>query len=143
MRAALLALPLLAACSGGGNVLTNAIFAPLPDPRAEAAAQSGGVPVADTILRVETAPMPGGLILSAVALPPRQGYWDPALVPVRADADGVLVLEFRLLPPLNAATAGPPPSREVLAGVLLTEDDLAGVRRITVQGVGNRVTVRR
>ena len=54
-----------------------------------------------------------------------------------------LVLEFRAWPPITTTRVGSQPSREVSAATFLSNQDLAGIRRIVVQGVENQVTISR
>ena len=92
---------------------------------------------------VSAAPMPGGAIISTVGLPPTQGFWEAQLVRLPTEAPGTLLLEFRILPPIEPKPAGTQPSREVLAGTFISDQDLAGIRTITVQGRQNRRSIRR
>ncbi|TFL18223.1 hypothetical protein [Jannaschia formosa] len=102
-----------------------------------------GEPLVDQIVSLEIAPTPGGAIVSAVGLPPTQGYWDADLVRVPTEEPSVLLLEFRLLPPPEPRPVGTQPSREVLAGRVLSLQDLAGISTIAVQAQRNRATSRR
>ncbi|MFT6932765.1 MAG: hypothetical protein ACJAXT_001464 [Paracoccaceae bacterium] len=86
--------------------------------------------------------MPGGAIISAVGIPPVQGYWAADLVEGNRDG-GTLTLEFRILEPVTATREGTSPSREVLAGVFLTDQQLQGITTIVVLGQLNRRSVRR
>ena len=131
----------LAGCSSGGGVGGILFGNDRSDP--VSVARASDVPVADEIVSLDAAPTPGGVIVSAVALPPTQGYWDARLVPLAADDPSVYLMEFRLLPPLLPLPSGTQPSREVLGGTFLTTGDLAGIRSIAVQGVRNRRTIRR
>ena len=135
----------VAACDGGGTPsgLRGLLFGRSVSDPVPAARASEGVPVADTIVALQAAPTPGGVIVSAVARPPTQGHWDARLVPLPNGDPSVYLMEFRLLPPLGPAPAGTAPSREVLGGTFLTRQDLAGVRTIAVQGTRNRQSVRR
>ncbi|WP_370268492.1 hypothetical protein [Nioella sp.] len=87
--------------------------------------------------------MPGGAIVRAVGLPPRQGYWEADLVEVGRD-NGELVFEFRVYQPLDPNTRpGTQQSREILAGTSLSRQDLSGIRSIVVIAAQNRRSVRR
>ncbi|MFO6463548.1 hypothetical protein [uncultured Jannaschia sp.] len=109
----------------------------------EVARATTSQPVVDQVLSLEAAQTPGGAIISTVGLPPTQGFWEAELVQVPADDPGVLLLEFRILPPVTRQPVGTQPSREVLAGRVFTTQDLAGVRTITVRGARNQRSIRR
>lgn len=89
--------------------------------------------------------VPGGVILRAVGLPPLQGYWGAELVPANDGAveNGVLTYLFELLPPTTATRVSTERSREVLAGLFLSDQDLRGVREVRVaadqNALGRRV----
>jgi len=100
-----------------------------------------------TLIRDLTAldvdPLPGGAIVRAVGLPPRQGYWQADLVLV-SDDDRELVFEFRVFEPTDpAARVGPPRSREIVTATSLSRHDLEGIPSITVIAQENRRSVRR
>ena len=94
------------------------------------------------VTRLNVDPHPGGAIVRAIGLPPRQGFWDAELVEVER-ADGRLVFEFRVFPPPTATRQSTTRSREILAGRALSRQDLAGIRTITVQAQSNRRSVSR
>lgn len=100
-------------------------------------------PVVDQVLSLDVAATPSGAIVSAVGLPATQGFWDAELVRLPTDDASLLLLEFRILPPLFPHPEGTQPSREVLAATVLSNQDLAGIRTIAVQGIQNRRSVRR
>lgn len=100
-------------------------------------------PVIDQVLSLTVDPTPGGAIVSTVGLPPTQGFWEAELVQVPTDDATTLLFDFRILPPLEPRRTGTQPSREVLAGTILSNQDLAGIRTIAVQGAQNRRSVRR
>lgn len=100
-------------------------------------------PLIRELTALDVDPMPGGAIVRAVGLPPRQGYWQADLVLV-SDADSDLVFEFRVFEPSDpAARVGPPRSREVVTATSLSRHDLDGIRSITVIAQENRRSVRR
>ncbi|GIT91949.1 hypothetical protein JANAI62_24060 [Jannaschia pagri] len=109
---------------------------------AEAQAQPR-LPIVDQVVSLDVAATPGGAIISTVGLPPTQGFWEADLVRLPSDDPTVMLFEFRILPPLTPRPAGPQPSREVLGGAVVTNQDLAGIRTIAVQGQRNRRSVRR
>ncbi|KAJ55851.1 hypothetical protein ACMU_08745 [Actibacterium mucosum KCTC 23349] len=88
---------------------------------------------------------PGGAIVQAVAVPPEQGYWRAELV-IADDIDvetGTLVLYFTAFPSPLKEPAGSEFSRELTAGLFLSDQTLAGVRTIAVRGASNQQTSRR
>mgnify|MGYP000126737599 CR=1 FL=1 len=95
------------------------------------------------VLSLSVDPLPGGAIVRAMGLPPRQGYWEADLVEVGRE-DGEIVFEFRVYRPVDANTrVGTQRSREILAGTSLTTQDLAGIRQIVVIAQQNRRSVSR
>lgn len=102
-------------------------------------------PLVAQVVSMKVDQMPGGAIISAVGLPPYQGYWDAELVPEPGDTaeDGTLVFDFRAVPPAVAVRSGTEPSREVTAGQFLSDQDLATVRTIIVRGQANQRSSRR
>ena len=97
------------------------------------------------VLSLKVDRLPGGAIINAMGLPPTQGYWSADLVPLNGGKPdkGTLVYEFRLAPPPGPEPVGEKRSREVLTGLFVSDQDLAGVRRITVLAERNKRTVRR
>ncbi|MBS8225981.1 hypothetical protein [Vannielia litorea] len=92
-----------------------------------------------TSLQVERTP--GGAILTAVGLPPSQGYWDAQLVPVGPGGlpqNGVMVYDFRIEQPLEFQIEGTPRSREVTVGIHLSNIELSRISRIVVRGQVNQ-----
>lgn len=100
-------------------------------------------PVVEQVVSLEIAQTRSGAIISAVGLPPTQGYWEADLVPVANNDPSVLLLDFRILPPPLANRVGTQPSREVLAGLVLSTQDLAPYRTIVVRGSLNSRSVAR
>ena len=95
------------------------------------------------IVSLDVVPSPGGAVISAMGLPPQQGYWEADLVEVSRE-NGELVFEFRVYQPIDPDTrVSTQRSREILAGTALSRFDLAGIRTVTVIGQQNRRTVRR
>ena len=91
-------------------------------------------------LRVEKAP--GGAIIRATGLPPIQGYYDGVLLPLGSE-DGVLSYEFRASAPPVPTRVSTQQSREVVIGLFVSDQTLAGVREIRVSGASNALAVRR
>jgi hypothetical protein len=102
-------------------------------------------PLVAEILEVTAEPMPGGAILTVTARAATQGWWDADLVLREGDGTdpAAPVYDFRVQPPLRPAPVSTPQSREVTAAVFLSDDELDGVRSITVQGAANARAVRR
>ncbi|MGL4309169.1 MAG: hypothetical protein ACRCSU_01685 [Paracoccaceae bacterium] len=92
------------------------------------------------VTRMQVNPMPGGAIVQAVGLPPTQGWWDADLVAENdgvPDENGVLTLRFVVAEPRRKQAVSTQQSREVTAGLFLSDQDLEPVRRIVVTGAGN------
>lgn len=100
-------------------------------------------PLAAAVVALEAAPTPGGVIVTATATNPTQGYWDAALVPVPSGDPGVLLLEFRMEPPPGRQPVGAPATREAVAGLFVSTQDLGAARAIAVRGATNQRIVRR
>ncbi|MBY6047635.1 hypothetical protein [Vannielia litorea] len=93
------------------------------------------------VTRLSVERTPGGAIITAVGLPPSQGYWDAELVPATPDGlprNGVMVYDFRIERPLEFQIEGPPRSREVTVGIHLSNIELASISRIIVRGQVNQ-----
>jgi hypothetical protein len=95
------------------------------------------------VISLSVDPLPGGAIVRAMGLPPRQGYWEADLVEIGRE-DGEIVFEFRVYRPADPNTrVSTQRSREILAGTSLTTQDLAGIRQIVVIAQQNRRSVSR
>ena len=101
------------------------------------------VPLVDQIVSLKVDQGPGGAIVSTVGLPPTQGFWKAELVRVPDEDPSTYRMEFQILPPIASQPQGTQPSREVLAGTFLSDQTLAGIRRIVVQGARNQRVVSR
>ena len=89
---------------------------------------------------------PGGAIVRATALPPSQGWFAPELVSLDPDGrpiDGVLSYGFRAVPPETPTRASTRQSRELSAGVFVSNAVLDRVRVIQVTGARNSRIARR
>jgi hypothetical protein len=102
-----------------------------------------GRPLVDTVLSMEVEPIPGGAIVRARGVTPTQGWWDAELVAQDLDDKGVLVYEFRLLPPTGKAGVGTQTSREIDVAIYISDVKLEPVREIVVQGATNARSARR
>lgn len=149
--AAMAALLFLGACGGVAQSRLNPLnwfqaSAPetLEPRRGWAAVEDNRALVADvTDLTVER--FPGGAIVRATGLPPTQGWWDAELVPDNdfRPVDGVLSFRFVVAAPRGPARTGTPVSREVTAGIVVSNFKLAETRQITVTGASNARSSRR
>ncbi|WP_179379923.1 hypothetical protein [Jannaschia marina] len=141
---AVMALTALAGC-GLGESRVNPLnwFGSDREERIEAARTDPGRPVVQQVVSLKAEPTPGGVIVSAVGLPPTQGFWEAELARIPTEDAGVMLLQFNISPPLTPEPVGTQPSREVLAGAFFTTQELAGVRTIAVQGQTNRRSVSR
>jgi hypothetical protein len=88
-------------------------------------------------------PIPGGAVVRARGVTPTQGWWDAELVARDVDEKGVLVYEFRLVPPTGQTDVNTQQSREIDVAIYISDVKLAAVREIVVQGARNARSVRR
>lgn len=141
---AVLALSTLAAC-GVGQSRLNPLnwFGSDREERVEAVVAAPDRPVVQEVVSLTADRTQGGAIVTAVGRPPTQGFWEAELTRVASNDPSVLLLTFNILPPLVAEPVGTPPSREVLAGAVFTDQELSGVRTIVVQGLANRRSITR
>ena len=100
-------------------------------------------PLVDAVLTLAVEQIPGGAIIRATGQTPTQGWWKADLVAQPVTEDGVLVFEFRLLPPITQTDVNTPRSREVTVATYLSDIKLDAVREIVVQGASNARTARR
>lgn len=100
-------------------------------------------PLVETVVSMTVEPMPGGAIVRARGLAPTQGWWAAELVPARTEAEGVLIYEFRLLPPVGRADVNTPRSREIDVAIFVSDYKLERAGEIVVQGATNARTSRR
>lgn len=102
-------------------------------------------PLVAEIITLRVEPVPGGAIIRATGLPPRQGYYDGALLPVGREIaeNGVLNYEFRASQPLEQTRVSTQRSREVVVGRFVSDQTLAGASQIRVSAGGNALIVRR
>lgn len=105
--------------------------------------KADGRPLIEAVLTLSVEPMPGGAIVRARGQTPTQGWWEAELVPLPVDENGVLVYEFRLLPPITKTDVNTPRSREVDVAIYISDYKLEAVREIVVQGATNARVARR
>lgn len=144
--AALLALALLAGCSGFGQSRLNPFnwFGPRAttveafalerpaDPR----------PLIEMIVDMTIEPLPSGALVRATGRAATQGYWQAELTVGTVDEAGNLPIAFRVIPAAEGAAVGTPRTREITAAVSLRADTLAKAKQITVQGAQNSKSAR-
>ena len=86
---------------------------------------------------------PGGAIIRATGQANRVGPFDVRLIADEAASkDGTLVFDLKALQQAGARNTGPR-ARQVTVGRWITDQDLSGIRTITVRGANNARTVRR
>lgn len=149
--AAVAALTLLGAC-GGFQLSSLNPFGWFSASSEESIVPEGGWatvqdnrPLVDQVTEMAVEAFPGGAIVRATGLPRTQGWWDAELVPENdfRPVDGVLTFRFVVAAPRTAAREGTPMSREVTAGIYVSDFKLRDVRQITVIGERNARSSRR
>ncbi|MEX3015695.1 hypothetical protein [Gymnodinialimonas hymeniacidonis] len=109
------------------------------DPDAAAGTPSDPRSLVSEITQLSVEQTTSGAILRATGVTPVQGYFDAELVLAEIN-NGAIVFEFRAAPPVGQPTPG---LQTIVAGVDLTNGELAGIRSITVIGANNRRSVSR
>lgn len=102
-------------------------------------------PLVTQIIDLRLERVPGGAIIRATGLPERQGFFDGELVAANRGVpeDGILGYQFRVSAPEGATAPGTPQSREMIVGLFVSDQTLAGVRRIQVNAAQNALAVSR
>ena len=100
-------------------------------------------PLVDTVLSMAVEPIPGGAVVRARGVTPTQGWWDAELVGQPVDENGVLIYEFRLVPPVGKTDVNTQASREIDVAIYISDVKLENVREIVVQGATNARSARR
>jgi hypothetical protein len=86
---------------------------------------------------------PGGALIRAEGVVARQGAFDVRLIKMPEESDETtMVYALQALQPPRGA-AGPESARRVTAAEFVTDNELAGIRTIRVQGATNAQTSRR
>ncbi len=147
LLAALIGLTLLSACGGLRASRLNPFnwfgrSAPAAQVQLTVAPADPRALVAQ-VLTMAVEPYPGGAIVRATGLPPTQGFWEAELVARPLDENGVLVLDFRVFPPISSAGVINQQSREITVAYNLSDIKLQGISEIVVQGAGNARSSRR
>lgn len=146
---ALTCVALLAACGGASESRLNPLNwfgrSQTVEVSSDVARQTDGRSLISQVVALRAEPVPGGAILRATGVPPRQGYFNGELVAINGEGprNGVLAYEFRIASPGTQTRVGPAQSREVIVGRFVSEQTLQGVRQIRVQGASNALVVRR
>ena len=96
-----------------------------------------GRPV-DQITDLTIERVPGGILLRATGLAARQGLYDVQLVP--QNKDGVLTYRFEGVEPASQTPIGAAATREVIVARTLTDQQLAEVHTIRIEGQRNALT---
>ncbi|MGB8812544.1 MAG: hypothetical protein WCC57_05110 [Paracoccaceae bacterium] len=100
-------------------------------------------PLVEQVLSMSVEPMQGGAIVRATGLSPNQGWWDGELVAREIDENGVLIYDFRLVPPLEQTAVSTQRSREVTVAARVSNRKLESITQIVVQGATNARSSRR
>ncbi len=102
-------------------------------------------PLVGQVVAMNVERIPGGAIVRATGLPPRQGFYDGELVPLNDEEpeDGILTFEFRAAAPEFQTRVSTQQSREVVVGRFVSDQTLDGVRAIRVVGLANALVSRR
>lgn len=110
---------------------------------AELATGGEVLPLVAGLKSLTAEPIPGGVILHAVGVSPRQAYHGAELMPVPTDEAGVMVFDFVALPPEGPSAVGSERSRELTVATKLTNRGLEGIRLLRVRSASNTLSVRR
>jgi hypothetical protein len=94
-------------------------------------------PLVDNVLSMVVEKTPGGAIVRATGISPTQGYYDAELVARPLDENGVLVYDFRIMPPPFSKPVGVNRTREVTVAAALSNIKLDVISQIVVQGANN------
>lgn len=99
-------------------------------------------PVVGQIVSINFERTSFGMIVTAAASLPNQGYYSAELVPSTEARSDQLVFEFRAWPPREITTVGSPKQRELAAAIFLSDQTVRGIREITVIGGSNQLSRR-
>jgi len=99
----------------------------------------------DQVLTMRVERVSGGALVHAMGLSPTQGFWDGDLVAQNGGVpvNGVLSYDFRIQQPPGFERVSTQQSREVLVGLFVSDQDLAGVSQIRVVAARNARVARR
>jgi hypothetical protein len=96
----------------------------------------------DSITTMAVERIPGGALVRATGIAPRQGFFNADLVPV-AVSGGQMTLAFRAQGPREFTETGPVRAREITAARFFTTQELGGIRTIRVEAATNARSSRR
>ena len=96
----------------------------------------------ETVDALTVAPVRGGALVQATGTAARLGAFNAQLVPV-SRADGTLRLAFRVAYPADAIATGTASQRQVNAAVVLSSEEVRGLRQIEVFGAASARVSRR
>ena len=113
------------------------------EPRRGYGAEQDYRQLADQVTDLVVERSPVGIIITATALMPTQGWFNAKLVRVEEENAEEAIFAFRVEAPIGAKPVGPARSREITAGAFLSNQDAAGLRNIRVVGARNSLTARR
>lgn len=139
---------LLASCSGSGSVSSLNPFrrAPAPEETLVTAARAAdGRELIATITELRAEPTRNGIILRALGKTPVQGFYEVVLSETNRgfpDATGTLTFELRGRAPELPLVANTDRSRDIMAGVFLSNVELKSVKALRVVAAQNQITIR-
>jgi hypothetical protein len=100
-------------------------------------------PLADQLTDLSVERTASGLVITATALMPTQGWYFAELLRVNEDNATEAIYEFHVLDPYGTTRVSTPRSREITAGAFLSTDEAAGIRTIRVIAARNSLTKNR
>ena len=108
-------------------------------------ARDDGRVLVDQVTSMRVNRTPAGAVVEVIGLPPTQGYWEADIFALNDGypVEGVLTYEFRVAKPIVQSRQGTPTSREITAGIAISNARLQGVRSIRVVGARTSRTARR
>lgn len=139
---------LLASCSGSGSVSSLNPFSRAPAPEetlVTATRVPDGRELIATLTELRAEPTRNGIILRALGKAAVQGYYDVELSETNnglPDETGTLTFEFRGKPPALPLAANTERSREIVAGVFISQINLKSVKALRVVAAQNQITIR-
>lgn len=138
----------LASCSGSGSVSSLNPFRRSPPPEESlvtATRAPDGRELIATVAELRAEPTRNGIILRAHGKTNVQGYYDVELRETNnglPDENGMLTFELRGKPPQFPLAANTDRSRDIVAGVFISQIVLKSVRSLRVVAAQNQITIR-
>lgn len=139
---------LLSSCSGIGSVSSLNPFRRSPQPEEAlitATRAPDGRELIATVAELRAEPTRNGVILRAHGKTDVQGYYDVELSETNnglPDATGTLTFELRGKPPQFPLAANTDRSRDIVAGVFISQITLKSVKALRVVAAQNQITIR-